>query len=380
VLRDLEGRRAAFTPGKNRRRSVRERETPRDILRALSRREAPKTAVIASSSSPGDKQAQDGTSRLEEEEDDSLPIDRPRLSLPIDAEDDDGSDPEPHKSAGLEDLDHSAHSLEFARRAYSEQPARLSRSSPGIRMSDYIGDLEHGEYVARDSTTFFQNDAFDDAFDEGPADVDGGDLTYERLDSDAGRRDTMASRRSDFGVIDVPLDANETTVFLAPPRNSSSPSRPAVEGDTAVLDESIGDHGVQHYPDTERAQEASDADVTVDAKATMTIAQRRNQQRKRGKMVSQFGLEYPSLPTGVVKRLAQNFAAKSGVGKTKISPDTLAQIVRASDWFFEQVAGDLAAYSQHAGRRTIEESDMLVLMKRYGKSMFWVSPLYGPIC
>jgi len=37
----------------------------------------------------------------------------------------------------------------------------------------------------------------------------------------------------------------------------------------------------------------------------------------------------------------------------------------ASDWFFEQVSDDLGAYSKHAGRKTIDESDVVTLMARY---------------
>ncbi len=84
--------------------------------------------------------------------------------------------------------------------------------------------------------------------------------------------------------------------------------------------------------------------------------------------VSKHGHEYPSLPPAVVKRLAQNFAKASGA-KGKITPDALRAIMQATDWFFEQLGDDLQAYAHHAGRKTIDESDVLTLMKRYGTSM-----------
>ena len=80
--------------------------------------------------------------------------------------------------------------------------------------------------------------------------------------------------------------------------------------------------------------------------------------KRRGKKVSKHGIEYPSLPPALVKRLAQTFARTSGIAKPKITPDTLNAFVHASDWFFEQLGDSLAAYAKHAGRKTIDESDM----------------------
>ena len=80
--------------------------------------------------------------------------------------------------------------------------------------------------------------------------------------------------------------------------------------------------------------------------------------------VSRFGIEYPSFPPTVVKRLANTFSRQYG-GSGKLSKDTLAAIGQASDWFFEQISEDLADYATHAGRKTIEEADVVTLMKRY---------------
>ncbi|KAH8162061.1 hypothetical protein CIB48_g6165 [Xylaria polymorpha] len=38
--------------------------------------------------------------------------------------------------------------------------------------------------------------------------------------------------------------------------------------------------------------------------------------------------------------------------------------MQATDWFFEQLGDDLSAYAKHAGRKTIDESDMITLMRR----------------
>jgi histone H3/H4 len=78
---------------------------------------------------------------------------------------------------------------------------------------------------------------------------------------------------------------------------------------------------------------------------------------------SGFGLEYPSLPSAVIKKLASGFSRSFG-GNGKINKETLAALTDASDWFFEQVSEDLAAYADHARRKRIEEADVITLMKR----------------
>jgi len=181
--RERDRRRAAIhTSGKNRRRSGRDvRDSPRDWLRALSKHEAPKTRKVATSSSPGDEQAIAGGDRTFDEgddDDDDIPIDRPRLSLPIDIEEEE-SDLYPHKSAGLEELEYTRQSIEVPRRALSEQPRRFSRGSlASIRMSDYLDVNDLRDNLGAD-TTFFQQGAFDGAFEE-LAEEQLADATFER--------------------------------------------------------------------------------------------------------------------------------------------------------------------------------------------------------
>lgn len=82
------------------------------------------------------------------------------------------------------------------------------------------------------------------------------------------------------------------------------------------------------------------------------------------KKLSRHGVPVPNLPTGMVKKLATRFAPTRGGSKAKINKATLSAIEQASSWFFEQASQDLAAYSKHAGRKTIDESDVTTLMRR----------------
>lgn len=92
---------------------------------------------------------------------------------------------------------------------------------------------------------------------------------------------------------------------------------------------------------------------------------------RKQKKLSRHGIPVPLLPTGVVKRLATRFARTGAGSKAKINKETLAAIEQASEWFFEQASEDLAAYSRHAGRKTIDESDVVALMRRY---VYYPSP------
>lgn len=403
AIRTLDSRRAAIneinTPGRNRRRSVRDqRETPRDVLRALSRTLAPKSKVIttSSSSSPDDptnnstrKRGGRGQSRsrrggpvtIPEDPDDSdeFPIDRPRLSLPIDDVSDD--DLRPPRTSGLEDLEDNftMQSIELPRRQTLDNQSRYS-----IRMSDYgpMNDFPSDDNAGIDSAFFPRaNWDGDEVDDSGMAGLGDDDATFERIDDDeAGRRETLG--RESFGAIEVNFDeADQSTVMLQPqvessPRRESfsSPRNEAFGMDDGPPPEEmeVDDNGNQSLGlrgDGEAEAEGdSDADfggLASDAAIAEVVGHTTKPSiskrlKKPGKKISRHGIEYPSLPPGVVKRVAQRFA-----GKSKISPDTLAALVQASDWFFEQLGDDLSAYAKHAGRKTIEESDMLTLMRRY---------------
>jgi len=206
-------------------------------------------------------------------------------------------------------------------------------------------------------STFFAEGQFDHLADGLTAE----DVTYERLDSEAGRPGTFAAgRESEFGIIHVPADANESTFFLAPPAQSSPVrSPPQSDGPAISGDEPTGG------ADGDGAPAEGDSDVELEVEtATAGAVAPRGRRKKRGLKISRHGIQYPSLPAGVVKRLAQSLAQTGGVGKANISPGTMSAMMLASDWFFEQLGDDLQAYATHAGRKTIDESDMLTLMKR----------------
>lgn len=82
------------------------------------------------------------------------------------------------------------------------------------------------------------------------------------------------------------------------------------------------------------------------------------------KKISRHGIPVPNLPSGVVRKMATQFSRGRGGSKAKINKQTLAAIEQATSWYFEQLGEDLEVYSKHAGRKTIDESDIIALMRR----------------
>ncbi|KAM4065002.1 centromere kinetochore component CENP-T histone fold domain-containing protein [Hirsutella rhossiliensis] len=356
-------RNALFTPGKNRRRSLMEqRETPMGVLRNLSRALATKSRPVATSSSPLDQPSSIAPIPEEEDDDDELSIDRPRLSLPLDQDDQD-SDLQPPRSSGLEEENYTLQSIELPRRALSEQPGlRLSRGSFGDdRISDFFDQINNDPTLDAPR----HSDFFPGFLEHLQADA--GDLTLNRIDADPARRTTMG-RDSDFGLqLPAGLD-DQTTFLLSEPSAGPDPGSPVVDHSLA---EAAAAEGADGLPDVSLAPDAGMADSDDDALDVSLVQDRTSEPagpapraRKRQKRISKHGVEYPPLPPSFVKKVAQTALNSSGLSNPRISADTLAALTQASDWFFEQLGDDLGAYAKHAKRKTVEESDVVTLMRR----------------
>jgi histone H3/H4 len=384
ALKENEHRRAtALTPGRRRSGRQQQRDTPREPLRALSR-------ILAPTSKPPETSPQNevpsaGKVLVAGEDDlDGRMEPRPRLSMPLDEDEDDSLLLPPMRSADfVEDDNLTQRSVELPRRAVVGQlGGRLSRGSFGsIRTSDRIGDINELGLDALaaegNDSTFIQQGDFED-FEATNVEEDvTGNLQRPYIEDGAGRISLASGRTSDIRPQEIPEDETETTFLLPLPQRDSLPSRTSVEG----INES--DEDENEYDDTRDqfadADDPEDSEVDqVDAEeedVTMgdpTIVQSEKISGSRKKVhkikkrikISRYGIQYPSLPVGVVKRLATTFLKTSGNGNAKLSKDTVEAIMQASDWFFEQVSDDLGTYAQHASRKTIDETDVVTLMKR----------------
>ncbi|TVY48115.1 Inner kinetochore subunit [Lachnellula occidentalis] len=408
--RGLEARRAGLTPARmDRRRSGRQqRETPRDALRALSRILAPKTLPIVPT--PHGPRPPNVNFRLpgEDDLDDGPELERPRLSLPIgDEEDDDDSLLLPPQSAGLEDENFTVQSVELGRRAISEQPLnRFSRGSFGsVRLSDQFADMNQLDFDGRDAydSSIMTGRDFED--DDLPGDVSGfpgrsdNTETLRDLGLDRGRISLASGRNSEIRPGTVPADDTETFVFTVPPRDitelqeSDQPEEALIQVEDEVRYEVPYDIPDEDVPDEEEdelddignedhdlASSPPPADMDISLQDTtlregdLASAIKVKAARKKRMKISKHGIQYPSLPVGVVKKLATSYARMGGNSRTKLSKDTLDAIMQASDWFFEQVSDDLGAYAKHAGRKTIDESDIVTLMARQRQTNATTTP------
>lgn len=303
----------------------------------------------------------------------------------------------------LDDVDGATvQSLEFGRRALSEDP-RYSR-----RVSERFADLSElgavneefeidGTFINRRRTG-----AFDPLLDQTILEED--EDTVEAL---TGRRDGPYSD-ADLGVFGQGEDETEEPTFrfhiperIRAPAEEQALEEAELDGTVALpdlaeedeeleveeealeledpeetvleLDELTGplamtgwesDPGGDDEELVAYREEESALDRSLQAPEASESVQKRMGARRKEVKVSRVGLDYPSFPAAPVKKLALSFMKSQG-SKAQLNKDALAALVQTTDDFFEQMGIDLAAYSQHAGRRMIEESDVLALMRRY---------------
>ncbi|KAK3172776.1 hypothetical protein OEA41_006101 [Lepraria neglecta] len=322
AIRALRQRRA--TPGRDRRKSGRlQRETPRDVLRNLSKVLAPTSQLIKPSPLPPTNEPKQ-TQNDGFKDDQDLP--RPRFSIAIDdvtGDDDSFQERPPRLSMPLDDGQQTGRSIEIARRTVNEPPpGRLSRGSFGSnRASDRFGNISELGY--------------DDASNLGIDDS----IVPPALDDDA-------DELGDFGEYsDLGTDASEQPFEDA---NLEEPEQLFEDDDLDQPDILLTDSRI-YQP--------------------VKVTKARNRVPKTLKR-SRHGIPYPSLPPGVTKKIATTCIRALGSKKSSISKETLTAIMEASEQYFKQVSEDLGAFAQHAGRKKIDESDVIAIMKRYVKSSY----------
>jgi histone H3/H4 len=302
-------------------------------------------------------------------------------------------------------------SLEFGRRALSEDPRYSRRASERFADLSELGAVEEEYEVDGTFINRRRTQGFDQLLDQTIVEED--EDTVQAL---TGRRDGPSSD-ADLGVFGEADDTEEPTFRFHIPERIRAPvedDAPAEEEaneaeldelvallndeeeedeqfeaedeapalgeqeETAALDvdedeatDAFGMTGWESDPgvddDVELAayrEEESALDRSLQAPEASASVQKRMGVRRKELKLSRVGLDYPSFPAAPVKKLALSFMKSQG-SKAHLSKDTLAALVQTTDDFFEQIGIDLAAYAQHAGRSTIEESDVLALMRRY---------------
>ncbi|KAI9700914.1 MAG: hypothetical protein M1820_006675 [Bogoriella megaspora] len=384
AIRALERSRIAVpTPGGRRRSGVLQRETPRQGLRELSKLLSRNTQPVEHS--PRSEPTK--SKRIDDDWIDEPDVPAPRLSMPMDELEDDSfhMDP-PQQSALLEDDENAtSQSFEGPRRAL---PPQLSRGSLGsIRESARFGDLKDIGDASEIGDEI--EDPTGDIWTIPRIALDGGDTIFNAENDTQEERALLeaAARRQSrpSGVFATGADESEhdpTFVFALPPLPDES--IPPDNNDSAIplIDEDIvmnepveeahssnidADGDMEGYSDADAPVEAQVSSALRDPTLTAPVLTSKTpvkRSKPRALHVSRHGLEYPSLPPAVIKRVASSFARTSGGANSNINREALFALSQATDWFFEQASEDLASYSEHAGRKTIDESDVIALMRR----------------
>lgn len=274
-----------------------------------------------------------------------------------------------------DDVDTTRQSIEFGRRAASEP----RRGSFGTRSSDRFED-----------------------FRAGLGQSDFGDETM-------GEMSMMTAEDSILGNLGGEVDGDETEFLEEEEGNVTTRTELELEGDDSLFlgnaddaddaddgdDVDSGDDSQGEEPDQQDPTQA-ETDYDIDGPdygeednnleptaresalsrigagfeikpiPAKTKPPKRKAANKKVLPLSRHGHPVPQFPRSVIKKMTQNFS-----GGAQISNETLNAIVAASESFFEQISDDLAVYAGHAGRKTIEDADVVQLLKRYVEFLRW---------
>ena len=124
--------------------------------------------------------------------------------------------------------------------------------------------------------------------------------------------------------------------------------------DSDVEPEVVVDSEVEELETTQQ----SNSKGPKSSKPSTRTRRQKMKQTRHGEIV-------PSLPSSVIRRVTIQASERLGLRRPKLGRDHMAALEQATEWFFEQVGEDLAAYSDHAKRKKrIDQSDMLLLLRR----------------
>ncbi|XP_061162313.1 centromere protein T-like [Saccostrea echinata] len=101
----------------------------------------------------------------------------------------------------------------------------------------------------------------------------------------------------------------------------------------------------------------SPSDSPTDSPITQTLKKKPAVKSKTLKK-PRVKVQSSTLPASTIKQTFSHFC------KMRVDKDTLPELVKITEEYFDQVASDLEAFAHHAGRRTIDERDVELLLKR----------------
>ncbi|KAK9377323.1 centromere kinetochore component CENP-T-domain-containing protein [Lipomyces chichibuensis] len=306
-----------LTPGRERRRSgiLPARKTPRDDLRLLSRLLKRTSPRVPEQSLHPKRQSQS-----------SLTSRSSILSGQFQDDDNDEEQPPQIASATYND----------ATRDDEEDDEQQLRHPPRVSVS---GDEEGQEDMTAYSVEFLRRMTAESRLSL--------DRTRSSMDNVAD--DDNADDSTQFVIRlpqneEIPLDDNQLEEYSGYEDDRENPINDYEDYEDDINQGSLQEEFVQR---TEQRK----SDTTTARYATLSA---KPPPSKRPRTVK---LE-PALPKKLIKDLAKNFSS------IPLSADACHALADATDLFFKQASSDLATYARHANRKTIDESDVLLLLKR----------------
>lgn len=90
----------------------------------------------------------------------------------------------------------------------------------------------------------------------------------------------------------------------------------------------------------------------------------RRPRRRKSVRLSRHGIPFSRIPTSVTKSMAESFIKVCLRRRSKLERDAVDAVREAGDLFLAQLGDDLGMIAGHAGRKSIDESDLITAMTR----------------
>ncbi|KAF3941356.1 hypothetical protein ABW19_dt0204577 [Dactylella cylindrospora] len=278
--------------------------------------------------------------------------------------DDDEMPTPPQLTSPLKDEEHTDTFLgtpgEVARRAVADNDRRASFAPDPFDRFRIFDNVDMGDDSVMQGVEGFQQIAYDDEDEDGFA---GGDamegLSFADITADMRPEDDVSNFFNAQGLQDEETDfrlEHEGTREKPPEliNDDSSPPPGLGMGGVGFVDSDFDSD--EPIPLGEEGRAAS---RRPDAQQDGGVAKSVRKRTKKELPVSAYGIPYPSLPPRVVKAIIGRST------KTKLSKEALQYIMAVSETYFENLGEDLGSFARHAKRRTVEEADVLQVLKRH---------------
>ncbi|TGZ85138.1 hypothetical protein EX30DRAFT_361040 [Ascodesmis nigricans] len=315
--------RHALTPGRRKSGRAFYQDSPRDILRQMSR-VLPAPTPQPPKQTPRRIQEYRSDPEIYDDDDDAASPELPDIKTNLLDSDDDDLGPPPRSSVPLDSDDNTMDvTMELPLRAPVVKPD-YGRDSLGPRASDM--HLFAPMSDPRDASNFLEPE---EPFGE----------SVQQLDPES----TILHAEEDL-LEEPTYDHDNILGYNSDLSNDLSHLQP--------------DLNTTHDDDHEDPWVDSDSDHEAATSAPPPRTIKKNTRKPRALRQSAYGIDYAPLPPAVIRKLASQLSA------TKLSKDTLRVLDEASEAFFRQTADSLRAFARHAGRKTVDESDVVQLMMR----------------